>query len=172
MKKDKLYFGPVQMDEAIFRMRQAQHEQAHREMVLAATLLTQLLTMNDRQYSPAMREARTRSMTDQLFGGPRCLGRLQLELERRTGLLSQLKKDLPGLRHVDLLVFSFAAVGMAEDLMAALCEVSGPDYIAVVLCRLRMAIGNLDTPRKYEYLALLGPKSCRFGEEMLYLRDL
>lgn len=172
MKQNK-YFGPVCRDEAIFLLRQKQQLQAHREMMMAAVILTQLLQMNERAYSDLVRKQRTRRMTDVLLGGPAGFGLLQERLDRHTGgLFTLLREDLPQLRHIDLLVFSYAAAGMAHDLMAALCLVDDPRYINGVLHRMRMEIGRLETPRKYEYLALLGPKGCHFGEEMLYLPDM
>lgn len=172
MKKESMYFGPVPVDEAIFRLRQTQHEQAHRETLLATSILSELIRQNERAYCDAIRLSRTRSLTDELFGGPEHFGLLQEALERRTGILTWLKRDLPALRHIDLLIFSYAATGMAHDLMAFLCQVERTDYINCVLYRLRLEIERLENPRKYEYLALLGPKGCHFGEEMLYLPNM
>ena len=170
--KNKPYFGPVQEDAALCLLRTSQHEQAHHELVIATAILSELVRQNERRYADSVRAVRTRRMTDILLGGPDGFGLLQEELEHRTGVLSLLQEDLPDLRPIDLLIFSYATTGMAHDLMAFLCQVERTDYINCVLYRLRLDIERLATPRKHEYLALLGPKGCHFGEEIVYLPDM
>ena len=56
--------------------------------------------------------------------------------------------------------------------MAQLLDAKDSAYPATILFRLREDIATLATPRKYEYLALMGPKGRHFGEETVYLKDL
>lgn len=160
------YFGHVQEDMALSRMRQAQQERAHQEMVLAGAIMTELIRQNQRDYEPDIRHRRTRGLMEQVFGSKRQFGLLQRKLEERTGgILSRLHSDMPWLRQVDLLVFSYSAAGLSVDLMVELLDAHSTGYVTTLRSRLRDGIQTLETPRKYEYLALLGPKWKHFGGE-------
>ena len=168
----KMYFGSVPEDFTLTRKRMEQRVLMHDELVCLALLLTELYWEQDMQYVPAVCDERRYRLIGQILGGPDNIGLLQNKFNLNTGgVLDRLQLDVPDLRQEERLIFSYSAAGFTNYLSGHLAGLSGEGAAGVLKSRLRSRIQTLRTPNKHEYLAFLPKRSCRIGEEMLYLHD-
>ena len=155
------------------QLRFCQKKRMNQETVNLAVFAACWLQTEDLHYIDSFRRKKCLEKLRELLGGPDKPGQLQEKMNREMdGVLDRLKADFPNLRYKDLLIFSHAAAGLTNDLSARLAGLSCGRSVSVIKSRLREQILDSDSPYAEEYLALLPPKGCRFGEEMLYLHNL
>ena len=155
------------------QLRFCQKKRMNQEIVTLAVFAARWLQTEDLHYIDSFRRQKCLDKLRELLGGPNHPGLLQKKMNREMdGVLDRLKADFPSLRHLEQLIFSHAAAGLTNDLSARLAGLSCARAVSVMKSRLRERILLSDSPYAEEYLALLPPKGCRFGEEMLYLHNL
>lgn len=155
------------------QIRFAQKKRMNQETVTLAIFAARWFEAEDLQYMDSFRRQKCLEKLRELLGGPEKPGLLQEKMNQvMDGVLDRLKADFPKLRHQELLIFTYAAAGLTNDLSARLAGLSSARAVSVLKCRLRERIRLSGSPYTEEYLVLLPLKGCRFGEEMLYLHNL
>ena len=155
------------------QLRFYQKKRMNQETVTLAIFAARWFQAEDLQYIDSFRQQKCLEKLRELMGGPEKPGLLQKKMNREMdGILDRLKADFPDLRHQEQLIFTYAAAGLTNDLSARLAGLSCARAVSVLKTRLREKIMLSDSPYIDEYLTLLPPKGCRFGEEMLYLHNL
>lgn len=156
----------------VYTRREFQRVYVHHELVCLAVFVTRWAQCEQMGLSDAYRMKRCRKQLQRMLGGPEGFGWLQEKLNREmNGILDRLKRDIPGITHLQLLVFSYSAAGFTNDLTAFLAGLKSPMHASVIRNRLRERIIQMELPDCEEYLALLPKKGCRIGEEMMYLQS-
>ncbi len=159
------------LSQAQFRF--CQKKRMNQETVNLAVFAARWFQTEDLHYTDSFRREKCLEKLRELLGGPDKPGLLQKKMNREMdGVLDRLKADFPNLRSQELLIFSHAAAGLTNDLSARLVGLSSARAVSVLKSRMREQILLSDSSYAEEYLALLPPKGCRFGEEMLYLHNL
>lgn len=155
------------------QLRFYQKKRMNQETVNLAIFAACWFQTEDLQYIDRFRQQKCLEKLRELLGGPERPGLLQKKMNREMdGVLDRLKADFPNLRYLEQLIFSHAAAGLTNDLSARLAGLSCARAVSVLKTRLREKILLSNSPYTEEYLVLLPPKGCRFGEEMLYLHNL
>lgn len=148
-------------------------EELYDQLLFLNIWLTEWIYVKDLHYRNVKnRDEKMKELLRIILGGPQGTGLLQDLVDAKTGgLISSLKKDFPAIRIEELLVFSYTAVGLSNDITFRLIGVSCKNSVSVIRTRLRQRIIWKHPLRKDEYLALMPKKGCRIGKEMLSLQD-
>lgn len=156
----------------LIQQRLQQRCQLHDLLVGMAVILTEWFYEEDLQLKAEYREQRFREFIADMLGSREQWGALQYTLNHVTdGILDRLEHDFPRFSPEQVLIFSYSAVGFTNELSAKLAGLSCSNYVSVMKSRMRTAIQYSRSPYKEEYLVMLPEKSCRIGEEMLYLHN-
>lgn len=167
MKHPALIRVPKDMDKP--RAALACRKALHQKTAYLSLFLTELVE----HAAPVLEDRRVKAFLRELLGGPDGWGIHQRDFNAQSGgVLSRLKRDLPELSDKQLLLFSYTAAGFNNKLMCALLELSGEGSVSVMHSRLRARILKLDSPFRDEYLTYIPRKTCRIGQELLYLYNL
>ena len=154
-------------------VRHRQKRRINEEVVLLSIFAAEWFLAEEMHYTDDYRRKKCLEKLREIFGGPEKSGYLQKRMNRKMdGILDRLRADFKDLKHVEVLIFCFAAAGLTRDLSARLAGLSSARAASVIKSRIRERILLSDSPHAQEYLALLPKKGCRFGEEMLYLHNL
>lgn len=152
--------------------REAQRVFMHHETVCLAVFACRWFQAEEMQYTDQYRQERCMDVLHQLLGGPVQSGWLQIKMNRQmNGIFERLCADMPLIRHEEILILSYSACGFTNEMSAHLAGLSSANCVSVIRCRLREKIQKLDSAYTEEYLSLLPRRTCRIGEEMLYLSD-
>ena len=153
--------------------RFVQKRKMNKELVNLAVFAACWFQAEDLHYTDSFRRKRCLDKLRELLGGPDGPGLLQIKMNQKMdGILDRLQADFPDLRLEEQIAFTHAAAGLTNDLSARLIGLRTPYAASVLKSRLRERILCSGSPHTDEYLVLLPPKGCRFGEEMLYLHNL
>lgn len=167
MKKIKIIRIPKDMDRPLVAM--ACRKELCKRSVYLALFLTDLIE----HAGSVVENGHIRAFLEELLGSPDEWGILQREFNAMSGgVLTRLRRDLPELTPKQVLLFSYLAAGFTNKLSSMLLNLSGEGVVSVMHNRLRARIQALKSPFRDEYLAYIPRKTCRIGQELLYLYHL
>lgn len=172
MKKD-LNKQNFSTHENVLYLRQQQRIELHHKLEALATVLTEAIFEEEMQFTEEYRRERMKKMIQSLLGSVEEDGWLQEWMNfKMDNILLRLQEEMKGLTAEEKLVYCYSAAGFSNKLSAVLAGLSSDNAASVIKTRLRQDINKLKSDNKEEYLSLLPRKSCRIGEEMLYLHNL
>lgn len=155
------------------RDRKLQQITMHREILNLSFFLSELILIEEMQYTETERKKKLNQLIQRTLGGPDGPGMLQqMQNAKMDRILDRLREDMPDIKREELLVFSYTIAGFNNTLSYHLAGLSCENAVSTMRTRLRSRIILLKTPYKAEYLALLPEKGCRIGEDVLYLHNL
>lgn len=147
------------LNSPLVNVRKQQRDSIYSETRLITLLLTEWYFQEEMKLNEAIRQKRTRELTQTLLGGEDGWGLLQARIEHdMDGILSRLKKDFPRMSTRDILIFSYTMAGLSNSLICHLTGLSCNNAVSVVKSRMRFQIKSSRSPYKFEYLAMLTPK--------------
>ena len=172
MRDKKTVRGPQDSAVSLWN-RAAQRRQIHQELACLAVFVSELKYQEETGMGLETRERRSQELLCRMLGSMEGPGELQRRLNSSmNNILVRLTEDYPKLSWQEVLVFSYTVAGLPNELIRHMAQLSCNNAVSVMKSRLRSMITYSRSQNKEEYLSLLHTKSCRIGEEMLYLHNL
>ena len=145
-------------------LRDSQRKIIQAELACMAIFITELYYQQDLKMGDETRRRRMRELIQKELGGPEGPGRLQIKMNREMdGILDRFQADFPQLSWQDVLVLSYSAARLSNDLSYHLAGLTCGNNVSSIRSRLRRIISYSHSPYKEEYLSLLPEKGCRIG---------